>query len=139
MRGDVDRPGGGVLAVKRPLGTAQDFDLGDVEEVERGGGDARVIDVVDIDADALVEAIVGQPERHTDAADIHGRVARVRAEKVQRGSELLQSPDVESAGVIDLLAADDGNRQGNVLRGFEPAPRADDYDVFIGGGGGLRR
>src|SRR3546814_4519895 len=49
---DVDRAGGRVLAVKRPLRSAQHFDLRDVEEVEGRGRDARVIDVVDIDSDA---------------------------------------------------------------------------------------
>src|SRR3546814_8912490 len=38
---DVDRAGGRVLAVKRPLRSAQHFDLRDVEEVEGRGSDAR--------------------------------------------------------------------------------------------------
>src|SRR3546814_8430958 len=46
---DVDRARGRVLAIKRSLRPAQHFDLRDVEEVEGGGGDARIIDVIDID------------------------------------------------------------------------------------------
>src|SRR5690606_26538523 len=61
---DVDRARRGVLAVERALRTAQDLDLGHVEEVEHRRGDAGVVDVVDIDADALLEAVTGQAERH---------------------------------------------------------------------------
>jgi hypothetical protein len=58
---DVDRAGGGVLAVERALRAAQHLDLLDVEEVEHCRGGPREIDIVHVDADALLEPVVGQP------------------------------------------------------------------------------
>jgi hypothetical protein len=68
--GDVDRAGGGVFAVKRALGAAQNLHPVDVQEVERRRRDPAVIDLVDINADALFDAVVGKAERRAEAASI---------------------------------------------------------------------
>jgi len=52
---------------------------------------------------------------------------------LQRGRQLLKPPNVEGAGVVDLVAADDGDGDGHVLRGFAAAARGDDDVVAIGG------
>src|SRR3546814_11427027 len=90
---DVDRAGGHVLAVKRPLRSAQHFDLRDVEEVEGRGSDARIIEVVDLDADALLNPVVGQAERRADSAGGYRGVARVRWSVLQGVREMGEGGD----------------------------------------------
>jgi len=54
--------------------------------------------------------------------------------------QLLQTPDVKAAGIVDLVAADHGNRNWYVLRGFVAATCADN-DFFrrigVAGSGGV--
>lgn len=63
---------------------------------------------------------------------------------------MLQPPDIEAAGVVDMLAPDHRNGERNVLRGFLPAPGGDEDFILtvarpgpgggrlrIGGGGSL--
>ena len=129
--GDVDRARGGVLAVERALRAAQHLDLGDVEEVEGRGRDARIVDVVDVDADTLVEPVIGQAEGRADAADLQRRVARIRRGVLDRWRELLQAADIERAGVVDVLPADDRDRERHFLRGLLTAAGGDDDRVLV--------
>ena len=75
---DVNGARGRVLAIERTLRAAQHLDLRHIEKIESGGRDARVIDVVDIDADAQFDTVIGKSEGHADPADVDRRVARVR-------------------------------------------------------------
>ena len=97
-RRDVDRARGGVLAEQRALRSAQHFDPLDVEEVERRRRRPRVEDAVDVEADARLDAVVGQPERRAEAADVDRRVARVGRIELDGRNQLLQPVDVERAG-----------------------------------------
>ena len=143
---DVDRARRGVLAIERALRTAQHFHLVDVEKVEGRGGDAAVIDIVDIDADALFKAVAGEAERHAKAADVDRSVAGIGGIDLQRRRELLQLHDVEIAGRLDAVALHHGNGQGHFLRGFLTAAGGDDDHVaaraaglLVIGGSGLGR
>src|SRR3546814_21161000 len=108
---DVDRAGGRILAIERALRAAQHFELRDVEEVEGRGGDARIIDVVDINADALLDAVVGQAERRADTAAVDRGVARVRRIELQRRGEMGQAADVEAARIVEMFAIDDRSEE----------------------------
>ncbi len=92
-RSDVDGAGGRVLAVQRALRTAQHFDLLDIEEVERRRGAARVVDLVDVEADALLDAVVRETEWRTETADVHGRVALVAGIELDRRLQLVEPAD----------------------------------------------
>ena len=59
------------------------------EEIERRGGDAVVIDLVDIDADALLDAVIGQAQRRADAADVDRGVARILRKELHAGQKLV--------------------------------------------------
>src|SRR3546814_11271202 len=83
---DVDRAGRRILAIERALRPAQHLDLRDVEEIEGRGSDARIIDVVDIDADPLLDPIVGQPERRADSAAIRSEERSAGKEWVCTGN-----------------------------------------------------
>ncbi len=75
-RRNVERARCGVLAVERPLRAAENLDLRDIDEVEGRGADAADIDAVDIEADALLDTVVGQAERRAQTANVDRRVAR---------------------------------------------------------------
>ncbi|MDZ4366630.1 MAG: hypothetical protein U0987_06330 [Afipia sp.] len=108
---------------------AQHFNLIDVEKVERGCRNARVIDVIDIYADALLEPVAGQAKGYTDAADINGSVARVRRIDLQRRGELLQLHNIEIACGLDRIAPDDRDCDGDFLRRLLPTAGGDDDDI----------
>ena len=115
-RRDVDGAGRGVLAEQRALRSAQHLDLIDVEEVERRRRRPRVEHAVDVEADARLEAVVGQAERRAEAADVDRRVARVGRVELHRRDHFLQAVHVERAGVGDQIAAHDRHRNRHVLR-----------------------
>jgi len=102
--------------LRERVAAAQHFDLLHVEEVEGRSRDAAVIDLIHIETHALLDAIVGETERRTDAADVDGRVAGVGREELQAGLQLLQPVHVEGAGVVELEAVDGADGQGYVLR-----------------------
>jgi hypothetical protein len=56
---DVDRARRRVLSEKGTLRAAQDFDALDIDEVESPCCRARMIDLVDIEADARLQAVIG--------------------------------------------------------------------------------
>ncbi len=132
-RGDVDRAGRGVLAVQRALRAAQDFDLLDIEEVERRGGAASVINLVDVDADARLDAVVGEAEWRAEAANVHAGVARITGIELHRRLQLRQPADVEGAGRFDRVRIQHRDRQRHVLHRLFAAPCSNSnvLDFFI--------
>ena len=125
--GDVDRAGGGVLAEERPLRSAQHLDPIDVEEVEGRRGRPRVEDAVDVQPDAGLDPVVGEPERRAKPADVDRRVARVGRIELDRGDQFLQPVHVERSGVGDKIAAHDRDRDRHLLRNlFDASRRHDD-------------
>jgi hypothetical protein len=131
LGGDVDRAGGGVLAVERALRPAQHLDALDVEEVESRRAGAGVIDLVDIEADARLDAVVDQAERLAEAADVDRRVARVGRIELQRRLDLRELEHVERAGLFDARGIDHRDRQRHVLHRLG-APARGDQQVGIG-------
>ncbi len=136
-RRHVDGASGRVLAEERALRAAQHLDALDVEEVERRRRRPRVEDAVDVQADARLDAVVGEPERRAQPADVDGRVARVGRVELHGRQQFLQAVDVEVARVGDQSAADhrDGNR--HLLREFLGSPRRH-HDPFAEGRRGQR-
>ncbi|MNQ79182.1 hypothetical protein D3C85_941160 [compost metagenome] len=137
--GDVlDRAADGVAAVQGALRSAQDFQTLDVEDVQHRALRAGHIDVVDIEADAGLEA----PQRIllADAADEAGQGGVGAARNLDRGVRglLLQGGDVGGAGLFQTLAADGGDGDRHVLQRFFAAARRDDDVVDAGSLLGLR-
>jgi hypothetical protein len=135
----VDRAGGRVLAVERALRPAQDLDPLDVEEVEGRRGDAAVIDLVDIDADALLDAVIGEAERRAEAADIGRRVARIGRVELEARLDLAEPGHIEAGRRGQPLVADHRDGERHVLQAFVAAPRGDDDVAATGLGGRLGR
>ena len=81
---------------------------------------------VDVEPDAGIDAVVGQAERRAEAADVDRRVARVGREELDGRHQFLEAVHVERAAVGHPLAADDRDRNGNLLRDFLDPPGSDD-------------
>jgi hypothetical protein len=64
-------------AIERALRPAQHLDPGNVEEVKSRAGRTRIVDIVDVDPDALLDPIIGQPEWCAQPADVGCAVARI--------------------------------------------------------------
>ncbi|MNX84186.1 hypothetical protein D3C86_1159740 [compost metagenome] len=138
--GDVlDRAADGVAAIEGALGPAQDLQPLDVEDVQHGALRTGHIDVVDVEADAWLEA----PQRVllTDPADKarQGGVGAARdLDRSVRGL-LLQGGDVGGAGLLQTLRTDGGDSDRHVLQAFLAAARGDDDVVDAGGLLSVRR
>ena len=130
-RRDVDGARRRVLAVERTLRPAQHFDPIDIEEIECRRCRSRIIDIVDIDADARFDAVVGKTESRPEPADVERGVARILRIELQRRSQLLHAVDVERAGPVDMFTTQhrQGDRHG--LRRFRPVPRGDEDNVAL--------
>ncbi len=134
LDGAADR----VAAVQRALRAAQHFEALDVVDVEHGALRPRHVHVVDVEADAGLEA----PERVllADAADEGDQrgigAARDLQGEVRRG--LLQPRDVRRAGVLDAVGGECGKRDRHVLQRFL-ATAGSDRDLLETGGLGGRR
>ncbi|MND89640.1 hypothetical protein D3C80_817040 [compost metagenome] len=131
--GDVlDRAADGVAAVQGALRSAQDFQTLDVEDVQHRALRAGHIDVVDIEADAGLEA----PQRIllADAADETGQGGVGAARNLDRGVRglLLQGGDVGGAGLFQTLGADGGDGDRDVLQRLFTAAGGDDDVVDAG-------
>ena len=128
--GDVfDRTADGVAAVEGALRPAKHLDPRDVEDVQHRALGTGHIDVVDIEADAGLEA----PQRvllahAADEAD-QGRVGA--AGDLHRGVRrlLLQGRDIGRAGLFQPLGAEGRDRDRHVLQLFV-APTGGDDDVL---------
>src|SRR3546814_20449115 len=92
------------------------FDLRKIDEIELQLADAPVIDIVDIDADAILETVVGQRHIAAEAANVDVGIAGVEAEHLQARTELLHL----RAGIIPRclkrVGIYDRMRQGHILR-----------------------
>ena len=117
-RGHVDGASGRVLAKQRALRSAQHLDPLDVQQIERGRGGAREVDAVDVQADALLDAVVGQAERRPDATDVDRRIARVGRVELHGRQQFLEPVDVEVTGIGHERAADHRDRDRHFLRDF---------------------
>ena len=125
--GDVfERAADRVAAVERALRPAQHLDPLDVEDVEHRRLRARDIDVVDIEADAGLEA----PERVllADAADEadQGRVGAARDLQRSVRRALHHRGEVDRALVLERLAVERGDRDRHVLQALRAAAGGDD-------------
>ena len=130
-RGDIDRARRRVLAIQRALWPAQHFDPVDIEKVESRRSGARVVDIVDIDPDTRLDAVVGQAERCAEPANVERRVARVLREKLQGRRQLLDPVDIERAGAVDMRAVEHRQRDRHRLRSFGTVARGDQDDAVI--------
>ena len=113
----ADRAADRVAALERALRAAQDLDPLEVEQVEVRAGQRRIIDVVDIDADAGLEGRV-----EVELADAADR----RADRGTERGALLAQHDVRGlvgdldeavlAARLEQLAGNGGDRQRRVLQ-----------------------
>ena len=126
-RHQLQRTADGVLAVQGALGSAQDLDALQIEQVELGAADAAVIDVIDIDADSGIEGLQGVRLAHAADVDV-GRVGRGSAlNDIQVRHQTLQIGGLGRAGLVEGFAREGAQRQRRALRGlFGPASGYDD-------------
>ncbi len=135
-RRDVDGAGRGVLAEQRALRAAQHFDLLQVDQVELRLAGPAVIDVVDIEADALFQAVIGQGDITAQAANADIGVARVEGQGLDAGHQLFQLVQAKGAAGLDLSGAQRRDGYGDALDVFAAAAGGDhDLDGFTGAAG----
>ena len=131
--GDVfHRAANGVPAVERTLRSAQHFDALDIEHVEYAALWAIQIDVIEIDADAGLEAT--NRILLADAADEGGECRIGAAGNFERHvrRELSDFGDVGRADVFKLFAREGRDGQRNVLQVLFATLRSHDNDVASG-------
>ena len=142
FRGDVTRhvldcACNRVLAVQRALRAAQHFDALDVVNIEQGALRPRDVDVVEVDADARLEA----PQRVVlaDAADVGIDRASGRAPRVDLDVRRVRRHVFERADVLfqQLVGGERGDRDRDVLQALF-APTGRDYDLLDRAGLGAR-
>jgi hypothetical protein len=145
--GDVlDRAADRVAAVERALRPAQHLDPLDVVNVEHGRLRAVEEDVVEIEADARLEA--GDRILLADAADEGGQRGVGAARGLQRdvGRGVGDVGEVDRALALERLALISGDGDRHVDQIFRPTPGRDDDVLLLGraafverlvGGGGL--
>ncbi len=127
--------GGGVLAEQGALGAAQNFDAFDVHQLGEGHALARLVDAIDVGADAAFQAIV--VGGRTEAAQAEAGVAGVVAGHDQSGHALLDVLQPVQAGLVQLLAVEDVDRDRHVLRVFFATASGDGGCVEREGAGRL--
>nr|WP_235976592.1 hypothetical protein [Sandaracinobacteroides hominis] len=131
--GDVDGAGRGVLAIQRALRPAQHFHLLQIDQIELRLADAAVIDAVDEDADALLEAVARQCHVGAKAANVDVGVARVEREELQRGDQLRNLLQVDRAGLRQRVGRDDAEGNRHILRALFAATGSDkDVERAVG-------
>ena len=143
--GDVlDRAADGIFAVQRALRAAQHFDAFEVVDVGQRALRAGHVDVVEVDADALL--VAGDRILLADAADEGGQrgVGAARAFQRRAWNDFGQRRNVGYRLLFQFGAGDRAHRARHVLDQFVAAARGDDDLVdFPDGafgrfGGGLR-
>jgi hypothetical protein len=124
---DIDRTGGRILAEQRPLRSTQNLDMIEIDEIELRRANPAIIDLIDIDADSVFEAVDRQRDIAAEAADIDVGIARIEAEHLKRGNQLLDLAQRIVAGGLELFGANHAERDRNILRiFFAPARRDQD-------------
>ena len=124
----MDGPGGGVLAKQRALRAAQHFDMFDIDKIERRRCWPRMINLVDIEADAGLQTIVGLTDADDTAAKAangDGRVARIGRAIGQAGHQQAELPCVDRVTAFDQVAINNRNGCRHSLRIFKTAARGD--------------
>ncbi len=119
---DVDGARRRVLAEQRALRASQHLDALDVEKVERRSCRSCVEHAVDVHAHSRLDAVVGQPERRAEAANLHRRISRVGRVELNRRDLLLEAVHVEAPGVGHQRACDNRYRDRHLLRDLFHAP-----------------
>ena len=127
--GDLDRATGGVLAVQGALRPAEDFHLLHVEQREQRTVDARVVDIINIHADARVESLqcIRLPDSANEHVDAVGGAAALHDIHVRHGA--LQAIDVARLQVLQRILGERTDRDRDILDGFAAATRGDGHGV----------
>src|SRR6185369_17482738 len=98
------------------LRPAQHLDPGKVDQVELGLARPRVVDAVEIEADAVFEPVHGQRGIGAEAADGDAGVARVGIHHLQGGDLVLDLAQREIAGLFQRFGAYHTQRDWDILR-----------------------
>src|SRR5690606_19008036 len=117
-----------VLTEQRSLRTAKYFDLLDINEIKGCRRWPRIVHTVNIEADTRINAVVGQPESRSMAADIQRPVTRVGRVELNGVDKLLHAVNVESTSILSQFARYDRDRDRNILDGLLTTTRRD-YDL----------
>ncbi|MNS56350.1 hypothetical protein D3C72_892060 [compost metagenome] len=129
---DVDGAAGGVAAIEGALRAAQHLHAGDVEQGALCGHRIGVGDFIDIDADG--RGVVRGVFARADAANAElGLAAAELAVDLHIGDGVLQVVDDRDAFFVQLLPADDAQRDAHVLAGLFTTLGCDDDVVDRGG------
>gem|GEM_PF-3922653 len=144
----LDRTADGVAPVQRALRASEHLDPLDVEDIQHRALRPVQEHVIDVDADAGLEA--GHRILLADAADERGQGVGGAARDLQSGvgNDLLEEGDVLRADILQRFAGQRGDGDGHVELGFLAAAGGDADDVhdlpglgalgsLLLGGGGL--
>ena len=104
QRRDVQRAGRRILSEQRALGSAQNLDLLNVDEVACRDGGARIVNLIHIDAHALLQPVVGETIGGAQASNCQCGVSGVGRQNLQGRHELSQLHNTVDPGVGELGA-----------------------------------
>ena len=126
-----DRAADRVAAIERALRAAQHLDALDIIDIEHGGLWPVEIDIVEIDADALLET--GNRVLLADAADEgrEGRVGPARWFQCGVGRGLADIGNVDRALLLQLFCRERGDGDRNIDLPFFAEAGGDDDKAFI--------
>jgi hypothetical protein len=128
----LDRAGDGVFAVQRALRTAEHFDALDIVNIQQRALRTRDVHVVDVNADAGLEAPQRVVLSHAANVGIDGAAggaAGVDLDVRRERGHVFQCAHILG---LQLIGGQRGNRHRHILQAFCTAARRD-YDAFDAG------
>src|SRR4029079_9089509 len=99
----------------------------EVHEIESACRRTSIIDLIDVEADAGLQTVIGLGNGYNAAAespDREGRVARIGRRVVQTRNELRELLEIEGRGPLEHHARDNGSGHRHILRVFVTAAGA---------------
>src|SRR5690606_33234908 len=125
--GDADRPGRRVLAEQRALRAAQHFHAIDIEQVEHRLARSAIIDIINIDTDAVFQAIVGRADAGAQTTDVDVRISGIAPQYLQAWDQLLDLIETAGACLLQRLAAHDADGDRHILDVLRTPARRHQY------------
>ena len=131
---EVHEPAGRVAAEQRALRPAQHLDALQVEELEAQATGRRAIDVVDVHRDRVLVGIGEVVQADAAQEEVDDARFGVRRRVVEPGRHRHDVGAVGEAELADLLVAERGDRDADVLHALLALLRGDDDLLETAGG-----